>query len=155
MWSILRAAATEPESEGRVTARISLKGCVRCHGDLRLDHDEYGPYQSCFQCGNTQYEQQEKSPRSVGHAKHIGFSGRHVRLPYVGDRKDLADRSMSVEIDLSGGGTSASRWRPLCVFCGQESRMQGQSRPEYRVVECPTGHRPHIMTRNGELMGWR
>ena len=152
MWYILRAAATEPESEGRVTTRISLKSCPRCHGDMRKDRDEYGHYQSCLQCGHTLYQEEEEGRQR---STNLSFSGRHVRLPYVGDQPDKHSRLMLVAIDQSGGGTSASKWRPLCVFCGQESRMQAQSRPEYRVVECPTGHRPHIMTRNGELTGWR
>jgi hypothetical protein len=30
---------------------VWLKGCPKCKGDLFLDHDSYGKYQSCIQCG--------------------------------------------------------------------------------------------------------
>ena len=29
-----------------------FKACPRCHGDLTSDHDTYGPYVSCIQCGH-------------------------------------------------------------------------------------------------------
>ncbi len=28
-----------------------LKGCPRCFGDLYVDHDRYGSFVSCLQCG--------------------------------------------------------------------------------------------------------
>jgi len=28
-----------------------LKGCHRCGGDLRINHDMHGAYVSCVQCG--------------------------------------------------------------------------------------------------------
>ena len=28
------------------------KSCPRCQGDVFLDHDEYGYYKHCLQCGN-------------------------------------------------------------------------------------------------------
>ena len=28
-----------------------LKACPRCSGDLLQDHDQYGPFVSCLQCG--------------------------------------------------------------------------------------------------------
>jgi hypothetical protein len=33
-----------------------LKSCPRCHGDLLLDSDYYGPSVSCIQCGHTLQE---------------------------------------------------------------------------------------------------
>ena len=30
---------------------IKLKGCPKCHGDIRLDNDMHGEYLSCLQCG--------------------------------------------------------------------------------------------------------
>ena len=28
-----------------------FKGCIRCSGDRYTDHDQYGPYITCAQCG--------------------------------------------------------------------------------------------------------
>jgi len=28
-----------------------LKGCIRCEGDVFIDHDEYGWYEVCILCG--------------------------------------------------------------------------------------------------------
>lgn len=30
---------------------LMLKSCPRCHGDLNVDRDMYGPYVECIQCG--------------------------------------------------------------------------------------------------------
>ena len=30
---------------------VWLKACPKCKGDLFLDQDHYGKYQSCMQCG--------------------------------------------------------------------------------------------------------
>ena len=30
---------------------FKLRGCPKCHGDLYLGEDIYGPYLSCVQCG--------------------------------------------------------------------------------------------------------
>ena len=32
---------------------MELKACPRCHGDLRVDHDIYGNFKQCIQCGNS------------------------------------------------------------------------------------------------------
>ena len=32
---------------------LELKACPRCRGDMRVNHDVYGHYKQCFQCGNT------------------------------------------------------------------------------------------------------
>ena len=32
---------------------LELKACPRCRGDMRVNHDLYGDYKQCFQCGNT------------------------------------------------------------------------------------------------------
>jgi hypothetical protein len=32
---------------------IKLKGCPKCGGDVRIDHDEYGWFEQCIQCGYT------------------------------------------------------------------------------------------------------
>ena len=32
---------------------LELKACPRCRGDMRVNHDMYGVYKQCFQCGNT------------------------------------------------------------------------------------------------------
>ena len=31
--------------------RVFLRACPRCHGDLFVTSDSYGPYRSCLQCG--------------------------------------------------------------------------------------------------------
>ena len=40
---------------------IRSKGCQRCGGDLFLEHDEYGVYVACIQCGavHAEYSNQE------------------------------------------------------------------------------------------------
>ena len=30
---------------------LRLKGCPKCHGDVRVDRDQYGWYEQCIQCG--------------------------------------------------------------------------------------------------------
>ena len=30
---------------------MELKGCPRCKGDLHYNHDAYGAYKECLQCG--------------------------------------------------------------------------------------------------------
>ena len=30
---------------------VWLKGCPKCKGDLFLEHDSYGKFQTCLQCG--------------------------------------------------------------------------------------------------------
>ena len=32
---------------------MRLNNCLKCHGDVRLDHDQYGWYEHCIQCGFT------------------------------------------------------------------------------------------------------
>ena len=32
---------------------MELKGCPRCHGDMRVSDDLYGEYKQCLQCGNS------------------------------------------------------------------------------------------------------
>ena len=32
---------------------MELKACPRCRGDLRVDHDMYGNFKQCIQCGNS------------------------------------------------------------------------------------------------------
>jgi len=32
---------------------IKLKNCPKCGGDVRIDHDEYGWFEQCIQCGFT------------------------------------------------------------------------------------------------------
>lgn len=31
--------------------RLKLKGCPRCGGDIGVDKDQHGWYESCIQCG--------------------------------------------------------------------------------------------------------
>ena len=38
------------------------KGCPRCRGDLMRMEDEYEPYLSCLQCGNTVYGTTDAPP---------------------------------------------------------------------------------------------
>lgn len=38
------------------------KGCPRCRGDLMRMEDEYEPYLSCLQCGNTVYGKTDAPP---------------------------------------------------------------------------------------------
>ena len=30
---------------------LYVKSCPKCHGDMFLERDTYGPYQQCLQCG--------------------------------------------------------------------------------------------------------
>ncbi len=30
---------------------LRLKSCPKCHGDVRVDRDQYGWYEQCIQCG--------------------------------------------------------------------------------------------------------
>ena len=30
---------------------LYMKACPRCHGDVKLDRDNYGVYAKCLQCG--------------------------------------------------------------------------------------------------------
>ncbi len=32
---------------------MELKACPRCRGDMRVDHDMYGDFKQCIQCGNS------------------------------------------------------------------------------------------------------
>lgn len=36
------------------------KGCARCGGDLMRMDDDYEPYLSCLQCGNTLYQTDDR-----------------------------------------------------------------------------------------------
>ena len=56
-----KAAIIKPSlgafSDGNVTKggsmfyRMRTKACKRCRGDLSLEHDKYGTYVECIQCG--------------------------------------------------------------------------------------------------------
>ena len=37
-----------------------LKGCSRCHGDLREESDIYGKYVACMQCGYILLSEEEQ-----------------------------------------------------------------------------------------------
>ncbi len=32
---------------------IKVRSCPKCGGDVRIDHDEYGWFEQCIQCGHT------------------------------------------------------------------------------------------------------
>ena len=40
--------------------RIRTKGCRRCGGDLAWEHDKYGSYIACIQCGAEDKELSER-----------------------------------------------------------------------------------------------
>ena len=44
------------------------KGCPRCRGDLVKMDDEYEPYLSCLQCGNTVYRDDNTPSEDGGQA---------------------------------------------------------------------------------------
>ena len=44
--------------------RYWLKGCPRCHGDLREEKDHYGLFICCLQCGYMPGEREEVVLRS-------------------------------------------------------------------------------------------
>ena len=46
-------------------SRLLLKGCPRCHGDLRLVRDLGDRYISCFQCGYAKPVPVEVAPARV------------------------------------------------------------------------------------------
>ncbi len=39
---------------------VLSKACARCSGDLMRMDDDYEPYLSCLQCGNTLYETDDR-----------------------------------------------------------------------------------------------
>ena len=39
---------------------LKFKSCARCHGDVHLATDHYGPYFQCFQCGHILTELEER-----------------------------------------------------------------------------------------------
>jgi len=39
---------------GCVLARLRLKGCPRCKGDIVVEVDQWGWYEECIQCGYLQ-----------------------------------------------------------------------------------------------------
>ena len=41
------------------------KACVRCGGDLMRMDDDYEPYLSCLQCGNTVYETDDRDSHAA------------------------------------------------------------------------------------------
>jgi hypothetical protein len=43
-----------------------FKQCPKCHGDLRIEQDEYGEYVACMQCGNTLKQAEELWLRRTG-----------------------------------------------------------------------------------------
>ena len=40
------------EKGGKILARLYLKSCPRCGGDMTVDRDYYGIYKMCLQCGH-------------------------------------------------------------------------------------------------------
>ena len=44
---------------------MELKACPRCRGDMRVDHDIYGDFKQCIQCGNSIELKQAARPRLV------------------------------------------------------------------------------------------
>ena len=46
---------------------LYFKSCPRCRGDMYLNHDFYGDYKVCLQCGLT--EETEKPGRDDGHGR--------------------------------------------------------------------------------------
>lgn len=44
---------------------LRLKGCPRCHGDLREGKDRYGEYLTCLQCGYHQSDGRDAKPSDL------------------------------------------------------------------------------------------
>ena len=59
---------------------VVLKGCKRCHGDVRLTQDILGAYWSCLQCGREAFTppvaQQVKEEQRLG-SRRLLPGGRH------------------------------------------------------------------------------
>ena len=49
MLPLAGEALDRENEENPMTLR--LKGCPKCHGDVRFDRDQYGWYEQCIQCG--------------------------------------------------------------------------------------------------------
>ena len=49
-WADKAEMATRPVGE-RGGRMLKLKGCPRCQGDILTDHDHFGWYEQCIQCG--------------------------------------------------------------------------------------------------------
>ncbi|MBI2867078.1 MAG: hypothetical protein HYX97_01935 [Chloroflexi bacterium] len=39
---------------------LKFKSCSRCHGDVHVARDHYGPYLQCFQCGHILTDLEER-----------------------------------------------------------------------------------------------
>ncbi len=50
-----------------------FKNCPKCRGDIYLDHDLYGDYVTCLQCGYTS----DYPPRTPDYVLEEGYS-RHI-----------------------------------------------------------------------------
>jgi hypothetical protein len=57
---------------------VWLGACPRCRGDLHLDHDYYGEFVSCLQCGGILNESQERSLRMFGTSRRRFGGPEHV-----------------------------------------------------------------------------
>lgn len=62
---------------------VWLGACPRCRGDLHLDHDHYGEFVSCLQCGGILNESQERSLRMFGTSRRL--FGSPERVVCLGD----------------------------------------------------------------------
>ncbi len=54
-----------------------LRQCPRCHGDLREELDQFGPYVSCVQCGYILNSEDEALILS-GHRQHAAQAAAQV-----------------------------------------------------------------------------
>ena len=57
---------------------IYFKSCLKCHGDMYLNRDRYGPYLECLQCGSN-HDLEEGSP-VTSQVKELPSRPEHVAI---------------------------------------------------------------------------
>ncbi len=62
---------------------VFLKACPKCHGDMYLERDSYGPFRQCLQCG--------KIEDAVAAAKAVAL-GRAASPAAAASRKRISAR---------------------------------------------------------------
>ena len=56
---------------------LNLKSCPRCNGDVHVDPDWYGDYESCLQCGWSK----DTSDGPLTSTLRLGLEELNVKLP--------------------------------------------------------------------------
>lgn len=133
-----------------MTTAIDFKACPRCRGDVQTDLDEYGPFRKCMQCGHYEDAAREKV-RDVPKARHIGFSGRHFVVPYVGDYSEQRGKVLTLRVVRREG--VADTMVGECPFCQDSGPIRYDRHNP--VLVCPQAHRPAVVRDGAEIVGWR